>query len=68
MQVLDKGADLHGHGSVAQRHRVDSQPAEVVNNVDQAEQVLLDGDVEGVTVLEVDGDYRVVSRCLFNGS
>jgi hypothetical protein len=59
MQVLDKPADLHSHGSVAQRHRVDRQPAEVVNNGDQAQQVLLDGDVERVAVFEVDGNCWV---------
>lgn len=61
MQVLDEAADLHGHGGVAQRNRVDRKPAEVVDHRDQAQQVLLDGDVEGITVFEVDGDCQMVS-------
>jgi hypothetical protein len=58
MQVLDEPANLHRHGGVAQRHRVNSQAAEVVDDGNQPQQVLLDGDVEGITVLEVDRDCR----------
>ena len=61
MQILDEAADLNGQGRVAQRDAVHGQAAEVVDDADQPEEVILDGDVEHVIVparLEVDGGLQ----------
>jgi len=55
VEVLDEGADPHRQLRVAEGHRVHSQAAELVDVGDEGQQVVLDGDVEGVAVFEVDG-------------
>lgn len=55
-QVLDEAADAHRQRHVAHRHRVHGEPAELLGNIGEREQILFDGDVEGVSVLEIDGN------------
>lgn len=57
MQVAHEAADAHRHGRVTQRHRVDGQPAELVHDADETQQVFFDGDVESVAIFEVDRDW-----------
>lgn len=56
VEILDEGADLDCHLVVAQRDRVHGQSAQLIDDRDECEQILLDGDVERVLVLEVDGN------------
>ncbi len=54
--VLDKGGDAEREIWVAECDGVGGQAAEFLGEIDEGEEVFLDGDVEGVAVLEVDGD------------
>lgn len=56
VHVPNKAGDAHGQLVVAQGDGVSGQTAELLGDVGQGEEVLLDGDVEGIFVLEVDGD------------
>lgn len=60
-EVLDETADLDREGEVAQRDRVGGQAGELARHVGEGEEVLLDGEVEGVTVLEVNRDCAMLS-------
>lgn len=64
-QVLDKGRNGQRQGKVAVRDGVGGEARQVLREVRQGEEVLLDGEVEGVAVLEVRGDCRFLSAaCL----
>lgn len=54
-QVLDEGADGQRQLKVAEGDGVGGQAGELRRHLGQREEVLLDGDVEGVAVLEVGG-------------
>lgn len=54
--VLDKSGDADGEVRVAEGDGVGGETAEFLGQIDEGEEVLLDGEVEGVAVLEVDGD------------
>jgi len=64
VDVLDELADLQRTLVVAQSHGVDGQTRELFDERDQGLQVLFDRDVEGITVLEVDGNYGVLELVL----
>lgn len=57
-EVLDKGADGQGQVKVAEGDGVGGQARQVLRQVDDGQEVLFYGDVEGITVLEVCGDCR----------
>lgn len=56
-QVLDEAADAYRQRHVAHRHRIHGEPAELLGDIGEREQILFDGDVERVLVLEVNGNY-----------
>lgn len=58
MQILHKAANLKRALVVSERDRVDSQAAQFLDEADQSLKVLLNGDVKGIAVLEVDGNYE----------
>ena len=62
MDVLDEVADLNRKLVVSQGDRVDGQPGKLVSQAGDGKEVLLDGDVEGILVLEVDGDCRIACK------
>lgn len=55
VDVLDKAADLNSELIVAQCDRVDGQPGQLVRQGRDRQQVLLDGDMEGIAVFQVHG-------------
>ena len=55
-EVLDEGADGEGQLEVAEGDGVCGEAGEVLGEVDEGEEVLFYGDVEGVAVFEVGGD------------
>lgn len=60
VDVLDEVADLNSKLVVAQGDRVDSQAGQFIRQAGDGQQILLDGDVEFVTVLEVYGNWEKV--------
>lgn len=54
-EVLDEGADSERQLKVAHGHGVGGEAGQLVSDVGEGEEVLLEGDVEGVAVLEVGG-------------
>ena len=54
VNILDELADLQRPLVVAQGDRVDGQPGKLFDERDEGLQVLLDGDMERVLVLEID--------------
>lgn len=54
-EVLEEGADGQRQGKVAESDGVCGEAAELLRQVRHGEQVLLDGEVEGVAVLDVGG-------------
>ena len=65
--VLDEGGDAQGEIWVAQRDCVGGQAAEFLGEIDEGEEVFLNGDVEGIAVLEVDGNWEGISKGLGGG-
>lgn len=59
MEVHDELADLKRSRKVAQCDGVGREAGELLDQTDQGLEVFLDGDVEGVFKLEVDGDCRM---------
>lgn len=59
-QVLDECADGHRQLEVPEGHGVGGQARKLRGQVGERQEVLLDGDVEGVTVFEVGGDWAVL--------
>lgn len=55
-QILDEPADNEGQLKVAVGDGVGGQTGELVSQVRQGEEVLLDGEVEGIAVLQVGWD------------
>lgn len=56
--VLDKGADDHGQVKVAVGDGVCGEARQVLRQVGEGEEILLDGEVEGVAVLEVGRGWK----------
>ena len=56
MDILDELADLQRTLVVAQGDGVDGESCQLLDERDQRLEILLDGDMEGVLILEVDGD------------
>ena len=56
-QILDEPADPEGEVDVAHRHRVHREAAKLLGDIGHSQQVLLDGDVEGISILDVDGNW-----------
>lgn len=56
-EVLDESADADGEVNIAHGDGVHGETAELVCQVRQGEDVLLNSDVKGIAVLEVDRHY-----------
>jgi hypothetical protein len=56
VDVLDELGDLQRAGVVAQCDCVGSQAGEFFDRVRQCEEVVFNGDVEGIFVFDIDGD------------
>lgn len=65
VDILDKLADVQRPLIIAQRNGVDSQPRQLFYQRDQRLQVLLDRDMEGVSVLKIDRDCCCMSAWHF---
>lgn len=61
MHVLHEAADLQRSSKIPQRHRVGRQACELFDGRCQSEEVVFDGDMEGIRVFEVDGDGEKVA-------
>lgn len=57
-QILDEPANNEGQLKVAVGDGVGGQTGELISQVRQGEEVLFDGEVEGITVLQVGWDWR----------
>jgi len=57
VQILDELADLEWPLVVSQGNRVHSEPRKLFDERNQGLQVFFDANVEGIAVLEINGDY-----------
>jgi hypothetical protein len=55
--ILDELRDAQRTSEVPQRDGVAGEAGEVVEKRDDGEEILFDGEVKGVAVFEVDGDF-----------
>lgn len=55
-EVLDKGADDEGQVEIAEGDGVGGQAGEFLGELGEGEEILLEGEVEGVAVFDVSGD------------
>jgi hypothetical protein len=62
VQILDEPADLQRQAVVAQRDRVARQPRQLIDQGDDGEEVLLDGEVKRIAVLEIEWDFAPVRQ------
>lgn len=63
-KVLYELADLQCQRHVAHGDRVHGEPAELIGDIGERQQILFDGDVEGVAVLDVDGHSQNLADLL----
>jgi hypothetical protein len=64
MKILDELADLKRSLIVSQRNRVNGKTGKLFDHRDQRLKILLDRDVESVSVLEIDGNCRLLVMVL----
>ena len=67
MHVLDELADAHRRRVVGESDTVCGEAGEFLNQIGHGEEVVFDGEVEGVGRCEVDWDYRGTSVSRFRG-
>ena len=65
-QVLDKRANNERHVKVTEGNGVGGQARQILRQVGEGEEIFLNGDVEGVIVLEVRGDCEIISNVHFD--
>lgn len=64
MHILDKPRNLYRPSIIPQRDRIPGQPRQLIQQRNQTLQVLLDGEVEGIAILEIHGHAEEFSHLL----
>lgn len=61
MEVLDELTNLQRPLVVSQGDRIDRKSGKFFDKSDQGEKVFLDGDMESISIFEIDGNYNTVN-------